>query len=120
MNKRSYEKIPPDLKEIFDELCGEYKERVALVWNEIDFDGRDFAKEKGVEIINLDPKEVERWQKVADSVIDNYIKDMVSKGYSEGEIKGWIAFLKERIDFWAKKQIGYRIKSPTGPEAMRP
>ena len=118
MNKKSYEKIPPDLKEIFDELCGEYKERFALMWNETDFDGMDFAAEKGVKIIQLPPEEIARWKKVAETVVENYVKDMVGKGHPEKEVRGWISYLHERIDYWTKKQIGYRIKSPTGPAGM--
>jgi TRAP-type C4-dicarboxylate transport system substrate-binding protein len=120
MNKKSYEKLPPDLKEILDELSGEYKERFALMWNSIDFAGRDFAKEKGVELIELSDDQVAKWKSVTAPVIDSYIKDMTSKGYTESEVKSWIAYLRERIDFWTKKQIEYRITSPTGPEAMRP
>lgn len=119
MNKKSYEKLPPDLKEIFDELCGEYKERFALMWNEIDFDGMEFAAEKGLEIIHLSPEEIARWKKATEPVVEGYVKDMVGKGHSEEEVRGWIAFLRDRIDFWTEKQIGYRIKSPTGPEAMQ-
>jgi len=120
MNKRSYDKLPPDLKEIFDELCGEYKEKFALMWNSLDFDGKDFAAEKGVEIIQLSADEVAQWKKVTDPVVDNYVKDMTQKGHSESEIRGWIAFLRERIDFWTAKQLDLRIKSPTGPDEMRP
>jgi len=120
MNKNSYKKLPPDLKEIFDELCGEYRERFALMWNEIDFDGMDFASQKGLEIIQLAPEEVARWKKLTDPVIEGYTKDMVGKGYPEKEVRGWITYLRERIDYWTKKQIGYRIKSPTGPEGIRP
>lgn len=116
MNKNSYKKLPPDLKETFDILCGEYKERMALMWNEIDFDGKDFARKKGVENIELPPGELARWVSVTSQVIEGYIKDMTSKGYSEGEVRGWIKFLHERIDYWTNKQIGYRIKSATGPE----
>ncbi len=120
MNKRSYDKLPPDLKEIFDELCGEYKEKFALMWNSVDFDGKDFANEKGVEILQLSKDEVAQWKKVTDPVIDNYVTDMTQKGYSESEVRGWITFLQERIDFWTAKQIDLRIKSPTGPDEMRP
>jgi TRAP-type C4-dicarboxylate transport system substrate-binding protein len=116
MNKKSYQKLPPDLKETFDILCGEYKERIALVWNEVDLDGIDFAKKKGLEIIQLPPEELARWKNVAEPVIEGYVKDMVSKGYSEGEIRGWISFLRERIKYWTEKQIRYYIKSATGPE----
>jgi TRAP-type C4-dicarboxylate transport system substrate-binding protein len=120
MNKKSYEKLPPDLKEIFDVLCGEYKEKFALMWNGIDFDGKDFAAEKGLEFIDLSPEETARWKKMTEPVFEGYIKDMVGKGYTEDEVKGWISYLRERIDFWTKKQIEYRIKSPTGPAGIRP
>ena len=120
MNKRSYAKIPADLKETFDRLCGEYKENFALMWNAVDFDGMDYAKEKGIEFIHLSAEENAKWKKVTEPAIENYVKDMVSKGHAESEVRGWISFIQERIDFWTKKQLDYRIKSPTGPDEMRP
>ncbi|HUT69245.1 MAG TPA: TRAP transporter substrate-binding protein [Desulfatiglandales bacterium] len=120
MNKNSYKKLPPDIKEIFDELCGEYKERYALFWNVIDFYGRDFALEKGVEIIELSDEEAARWKKAVEPVIEDYVKDMVGKGYSEAEVRGWLKFIGERMDYWTAKQIQLGIKSPTGPAAIRP
>jgi len=120
MNKKSYKKLPPHIKEIFDELSGEYKERFALMWNVIDFHGKEFAKQKGVEIIELSPQEVARWKKATAPVVEDYVNEMVGKGHSETEVRGWIKFLRERIDYWTAKQIALRIKSPTGPEEMRP
>jgi len=120
MNKNSYKKLPPDLKEIFDKVCGEYKERYALMWNVIDFHGKAFAKQKGVEIIELSPEEVARWKEATAPVIENYVKEMVGKGYSEAEVRGWLKYLRDRIDYWTKKQIFLGIKSPTGPAEMRP
>ena len=120
MNKKSYKKLSPDLKEIFDKLCGEFKERFALMWNRIDAEGRDFAIKKGVIIIYLSPQEAARWKKATEPVVRNYVKEMVDKGYSEAEVRGWIKFIRERIDFWTARQIDWRIKSSTGPAAMRP
>jgi TRAP-type C4-dicarboxylate transport system substrate-binding protein len=120
MNKKSYERLPADLKLILEELSGEYKEKFALMWNSVDFDGKDFAAAKGVEILQLTPDQVDKWKKVTEPVIDNYVKDLTSKGYSESEVRGWIAFLQQRIDFWTAKQLDYRIKSVTGPDEMRP
>jgi len=119
MNKSSYKKLPPDIKEIFDRLCGEYKERFALMWNLIDIEGKDFATKKGVEIISLSSQEAARWKKMAETVVENYVKDMGGKGYSESEVRGWIKFLRERIDYWTAKQIESHIISATGPDAMR-
>ena len=120
MNKNSYKKLPPDIKEIFDKLCGEYKELYALFWNSIDFHGKEFAKQKGVEIIELPEHEAARWVKAAAPVIEDYVKDMVGKGYAETEVRGWIKYIRERMEYWTAKQLQLTIKSPTGPPAMRP
>lgn len=120
MNKNSYNKIPPDLRGTFDELCGEFKERMALMWNSIDFAGKAFAEKKGVQFIDLSPAEAARWKKAVRPVIDNYIKKMVSRGYSETTVKGWLKFLSDRINYWTKKQVKLYIKSATGPAEMRP
>jgi len=120
MNKNSYKKLPPDIKEIFDELCGEYKERYALMWNVIDFYGKWFAKKKGVEIIELSDAEAARWKEATAPVIENYVKEMVGKGHPETEVRGWIKYLRDRIDYWTKHQIFLQLKSPTGPPEMRP
>jgi len=120
MNKNSYNKLPPDIKAIFDKLVGEYKERYILMWNAIDFLGKAFGLAKGVEIIELPPSELPMWQAAVLPVIDDYVKKMVGKGYSEAEVKGWIKFLRERSDFWTKKQISLRIPSAVGPPEVKP
>jgi TRAP-type C4-dicarboxylate transport system substrate-binding protein len=120
MNKNSYNKLPPDIKEIFDKLCGEYKELYALYWNSIDFAGKNFALEKGVEIIELSDAEVSRWEKATEPVVENYVKEMVGKGYAETEVRGWLNFIAERKKYWTVKQIELSITSPTGPKGMRP
>jgi hypothetical protein len=45
---------------------------------------------------------------------------MVKEGYSEVEAKGWITFLRERRDYWLKKQIDLRIPSAVGPMELKP
>ncbi|MFZ7113629.1 MAG: TRAP transporter substrate-binding protein [Desulfatiglandales bacterium] len=120
MNKNSYNRLPPDLKEIFDKLCGEFRERSALMWNSIDFAGTQFGREMGVEFIELSPEEAEKWKSATEPVIDNYVASMVKSGYDEAEVNGWIQFVKNRIDHWTKKQIELYIKSSTGPPEVRP
>lgn len=120
MNKNSYKKLPPDLKEIFDDLCGEYRERYALMWNQIEIEGKNFGSQNGMEFIDLSDKEAARWNKAIESVVDNQVKSLVENGFSESELREWISYLKERIDYYTKKQIEYRIPSPSGPDAMRP
>jgi len=120
MNKESYKKIPPELRDIFDHLCGEFKERMAMVWNAVDFDGREFGVQKGVEYIDLTKEQFQKWQKAVQPVIENYVKAMVSSGHAEKEIRGWIKFLQERTAYLTAKQMELRIKSATGPPEMRP
>ena len=75
---------------------------------------------KGVEIIELPPSELPKWQAAVEPVIESYVKRMVDKGYSEAEVRGWVKFLRERSDFWTKKQISLRIPSAVGPPEIKP
>lgn len=120
MNKKSYNKIPSDLKEVFDNVCGEYRERYALMWNEIEFGGKIAGLQKGMEFINIPDEEAAKWEKAVTPVIENQVKKLVGKGFSESEVRGWISYLKERNDYYTKKQIEYRIPSAAGPPAIRP
>jgi TRAP-type transport system periplasmic protein len=119
MNKKKYNSLPPDIKEIFDALCGEYKERFAMMWNAQDFGGRAFGEEKGVKYIDLSPEESKRWVKAVQPIVEDYVKRMVSKGFAESEVRGWITYLKERTEYLTKKQLELHITSATGPPELR-
>lgn len=120
MNKKSYAKLPPDIKEIFDTLTGEYRERTAMMWNAIEFPGKAFGKKLGVEYIELSDEESDRWQKAIQPVIEKYVKNMIDKGFAETEVRGWIKYIKERSAYLLEKQKFYQIKSPIGPPEVRP
>jgi TRAP-type C4-dicarboxylate transport system substrate-binding protein len=120
MNKDSYNKLPADIKPIFDELVGEYSERSQLMWNSTDYLGLAAGVENGVEFIDLTPAEAARWQAAVAPVIDNYIANMVASGHSEADVRGWIDFVRERIDYWTAKQIAYHIPSAAGPPEVKP
>jgi TRAP-type C4-dicarboxylate transport system substrate-binding protein len=120
MNKSSYNKLPRDLQSLVDVMSGEYQERFALMWNEIEFEGKAFSIEKGVKYFELSDQEGARWQKAVEPVITDYTKLMVGKGFSESEVKGWFDFMRDRIKYWTAKQMEYKIPSPTGPAGMRP
>ncbi|MFC1822257.1 hypothetical protein ACFL9T_06085 [Thermodesulfobacteriota bacterium] len=120
MNKSSYKKLPPNIKEVFNKLVGEYKERYILMWNAIDFVGKNFGLKKGVEFIELPPSELPKWQAAVKPVIDDYVKRLKGKGYSEKEVRGWVKFLRERTDYWTKRQMLLRIPSAAGPPGVKP
>jgi len=120
MNKKSYEKLPPDVKAIFDTLCGEYSQKFALMWNRNELAALKFGIEKKMKIHELSPDQVKKWKAAAAPVVDDYVKDMVDKGFTEAEVHSWISFIKKRIDYYSKLQIASGIKSVTGPKEMRP
>jgi hypothetical protein len=92
----------------------------ALMWNSVDFNGKAFGQKKGVEFIDLPASELPKWQAAVKPVFDDYVKKMVGKGFKEAEVRGWIDFLRERIDFWTQKQIALRIPSIAGPPELKP
>ena len=101
-------------------MSGEYQERYALMWNEIELFGKAFGKGKGMEYIDLSDQEAARWQKAVEPVVDSYMSVMTKKGYSSSEVREWIEYMYARITYWTEKQIEYKIPSPTGPAGMRP
>lgn len=120
MNKRSYDALPADLKGTVDAVTAEFQERFARMWNDIDLEGRAFAREKGVTYIELSDQEAARWLKAAEPVVADYEKSMASKGYTEAEAKAWVAFLRSRTEYWTAQQIQRKIPAATGPVALRP
>jgi TRAP-type C4-dicarboxylate transport system substrate-binding protein len=119
INKNSYKKFSPEMKAIFDGLCGEYRERYALMWNAIDFEGKEALQKAGGEYINLSKEESARWEKAVEPVLNDYVKRMTSKGFAEPEVRSWIKYLKERAVYLTQKQIDFNIKSVTGPDEVR-
>ena len=100
MNKRKWQTLPPDVKKVFTDVSEEYKEKWAVAWNEADIEGREFQKSKGGQFIPLSDQESVRWQKATQPVIAAYKKDLVSRGYKDKEVDGWISFVRERTDYW--------------------
>ncbi|MDO9534676.1 MAG: TRAP transporter substrate-binding protein [Bacillota bacterium] len=119
MNKNIWEKLPADVQDIITKYIeDEYQEKLAQMWNGIDIDGKKYAIESGYEIIEIAPGELATWQNLANNVIKDYTASMVSAGYSEAEVNGWISFIRERIDYWSGKQIELGIKSSTGVDEV--
>lgn len=120
MNKNTYNRLPRDLQSLIDVMSGEYQERYALMWNEIELVGKVFGRTKGMEYIEYSDEEAARWQKAVEPVFADYTKMMEGKGFSGPEVKAWVDYMEGRIDYWTKKQMEYKIPSPTGPAGMQP
>lgn len=116
MNDKKWNELPPDLQKIItDYVQGDFKEKIADMWNRIDIEGIQYARDNGYNIVDLSPEELVSWKQMSDKVVGNYVNDMVAKGYSKDEVNGWISFIRERIDYWTNEQIKAGVKSSTGP-----
>jgi TRAP-type transport system periplasmic protein len=110
MNKEKWDRLPADIKKIFDEVSAEFKVKHAIAWNEIDFEGLEFMKAQGGQAILLSDAETKRWEKAVEPVIVNYKKDLMAKGFKSDEVDGWVSYIRERADFWEKKAKEEGIK----------
>ena len=114
MNRSKWDALPPDIKKIFQETSNDFKEKWAVQWNEIEIEGVQFLKSQGGQIIPISDAEATRWVQASQPVIAEYKKDLVSKGFSEKEVDSWLAFVKERVDYWKAQEKMKKI--PTAYE----
>ena len=112
MNKHKWDALSPDMKKLFDDVCKEYKDKWALVWNEIDIEGREFLVSQGGQVVPISDAESAKWVKAAEPVIGEYKKDLTGKGYTTKDVDTWVAFIKERIEYWKGQEKARNIPTP--------
>ncbi|MFH1115026.1 MAG: TRAP transporter substrate-binding protein [Pseudomonadota bacterium] len=112
MNKAKYDKLPPDVKKVFDEVSAEWVQRHAVAWNEIDEEGKEFFASKGGKVINLSKDEAAKWIEAVQPVIQGYEKDMVSKGMKADTVKERVALIRKTVKDLTQAQKEKGIKSP--------
>lgn len=111
MNKSKWDSLPADLQQIFMDVVAKYQDESALGWNLINVEGFQTAIAQGAEFITPSDEEAARWQEAVQPVIENYVTKMVEKGFSEQEVREWIAFIKERVAYWTEQQAAQNIPS---------
>lgn len=112
MNKSKWNALTPDIQKIFTEVALETKEKQAVLWNQMDIEGRDAFTAAGGQILSLSDSEAAKWVKAVEPVIDAYKKDMASKGFKEADVDTWLKFIKERIAHWTKEEKQKKIAAP--------
>ena len=81
MNKSAYDNLPDDLKKIIDDNSGvETAAAFGRAMDEGDKVGKAKAEKMGNNIVVLDEAETERWKKVSQTVIEEWIAEMKEKG----------------------------------------
>jgi TRAP-type C4-dicarboxylate transport system substrate-binding protein len=120
MNKNKWDQLPPDIQNIITEYVqGDFSQKLTDMWNQIDIEGIKYVKESGYDVTELSQEEVAAWKQLSDKVIEDYVNNMVAKGYTKDEVNSWISFIRERIEYWTQQQIEQGVKSSTGPAEVR-
>jgi TRAP-type transport system periplasmic protein len=111
MSKSKWNSLPADLQKIFTDVAAKYQPQSAVGWNTINVDGFKLAISQGAEFITLSADEAARWKTAVQPVMDNYVKKMVSNGFTEQQAKDQISFIKDRITYWTQQQTAQNIPS---------
>jgi hypothetical protein len=85
---------------------------MAVGFNNVDIQGRDFFLKQGGKTIPISDAESAKWIKAVQPVIAQYKKDMTSKGYKTAEVDGWLNFIKQRIEYWKGQEKANKIPTP--------
>jgi TRAP-type C4-dicarboxylate transport system substrate-binding protein len=96
MNKKKWDSLPKDVQAVIEKVNEEWIEKTGKAWDEIDKGGIEFTKAKGNQVITLSPQEDERWAKLAQPILSEYVQAMKAKGIPGDEA------LKFCLD-WLKK-----------------
>ncbi len=74
MNRRAWDRLPPDIQKVFTETSREWVARHGAAWDKADEDGRAFLKELNREIIPLSPEQKAEWKNRVQPILDDYLK----------------------------------------------
>lgn len=80
MNKKSWEKLPDDVKKVFNDVSLDFVDKHGKAWDEADDEGKAFVKELNKTIISLAPEEQARWTTAVKPILDDYVKTATEKG----------------------------------------
>jgi TRAP-type C4-dicarboxylate transport system substrate-binding protein len=111
MNKQKWDGLPPDMKKLFVDVSNEFRDKWAVEWNMIDLEGAEFLKSRGGQILNISDAEGAKWVRAAQPVVTDFKKDLASKGFNESEVDTWVAFIKERIEYWKGQEKANKVPS---------
>jgi len=112
MNKNKWNKLPDNIKKVFEEVNAEFIEKMAQGWNNIDLAGSEFFKSNGGQMIQLTDNEAEKWNKAVAPVLETYTQEMVKAGYSPDDMKERFEFIKKTRDEFKALQLSKGIPVP--------
>jgi TRAP-type transport system periplasmic protein len=80
MNKDKWNSLPTDIRKTIEQINAEWIVKHGEAWDNSDAEGMKFFLNQGNDIIGLDKKEAAKWKNAVMPIIDNYIKEINSRG----------------------------------------
>ena len=80
ISKDKWNALPQDVQTIVDQMSGEYMEKYAKMWDDIDKSGKEYLLKRGVKFVSLSKEEETHWVERAKPLFDDYVKRMQEKG----------------------------------------
>jgi TRAP-type C4-dicarboxylate transport system substrate-binding protein len=85
MNKKKWDSLPKDVQATIEQINQEWIDKTAKLWVDLDEEGTKFALAKGHKIIPLSKEEDARWAKLAQPVLEGFVKETQTKGLPGAE-----------------------------------
>ena len=95
MNKNKWNALPADIQKMIEEINAEWVEKQGRLWDEINKEGKEVFIQRGGKVIVLSKEENTRWADRLRPILDEYVKEMKSKGLPSDEaLRFCIDYLK--------------------------
>jgi len=119
MNKQKWQALPDDVKKIFDEVSDEWVDKLGVRTLEADFEGMEYFKQRGGQMITLPEAEITKMREGVEAVVQNYMKDMEAKGFKRSQMEEQLKYINERISHWSGVERERKMRSPYLEAATR-
>ena len=80
MNKKKWDSLPREAQEAIEQVNREWIDKTGQAWDDFDQAGREFTLAQGNKVIELGPEEDQRWAKLMQPVLDEYVSATQAKG----------------------------------------
>lgn len=105
LNRKTFDKLPADLKRIFYNSLRKFSQVAAIGYEEMDVEARNIMKKVGIQTITLPPQEMERWKAAVMPLWEDFVKTNESKGLPAGQLIKEMKGLTKKYAPWTAEQF---------------
>ncbi len=110
MNLNTWNSLPPDIQDIINKACAEYVEKTAVVINDEDIEGLNYAAKAGAKTITLSATDAASWKAASAAITAAYIPQLKAAGLTSDETN--LKYLQDRVNYWNDLQVKQGIPFP--------